>query len=213
MGIDPAKGKSPSVKRVRHGVTVACDDKVNFDSFFVMGRKTDQREAVAEMALTWLRVQAKRLCSGAIMVDIDDTLIDGHEAVQHGFEFMHHLYNEAFLLFPIHVVTARPDDQKAHVLKMLKKKGFGVPPDRLHLLPADQWGNGDHYVETFKWNTFLKIGKEHGGVVARFGDKLWDVAHIDALHGYMSHVRDAQCCVFFDPALGGTFSGKLPGAE
>ena len=58
-----------------------------------------------------------------------------------------------------------------------------------------------------------KIAKEHKGVVARFGDKLWDVAHYDSLHNYLSHVCDSQCYVFFDPGLGGTFSGKLPGSE
>ena len=40
-----------------------------------------------------------------------------------------------------------------------------------------------------------------GGVVARFGDKLWDVAHIDSLHTYLGHIRDRDCYVFLDPKL------------
>ena len=47
--------------------------------------------------------------------------------------------------------------------------------------------------------------------VGRFGDKLWDVAELSSLDSYLSHVRDRDCYIFWDPKLGGTLSGKLPG--
>ena len=145
------------------------------------------------------------------MFDIDDTLIDGNETVKHGFELMAKMYDKVFGLFPVHIVTARPDEEHANVINMLKEKGFSIPPDRLHMLPTKFYGGPLRHVEEFKWSVFCKISKLHDGVVARFGDKLWDVAHIKALDGYQSHIRDKECCIFFDPALYGTLSAKLPG--
>ena len=191
------------------------DDRVPFPAFHVRGRtKTELRSFVAEHAKLWLRTQHKRGARGAVMVDIDDTLIDGNERVEHGFQFMHELYDEAALLYPVHVVTARPDDDHGHCMRLLRDRGFAVPPDRLHMLPAHLYGRDTRHVEDFKHAAYVQIGRQHGGVVARFGDKLWDVAHRDSLRGergYLAHVDDRDCYLFLDPALRGTMSAKLPG--
>lgn len=205
---------------------VQADARVPFPAYYVRyASKTQQRLFVASMAYDWIRMQYKRGVNGAIMVDIDDTLIDGNQNVLHGFQHMRELYEMASVHFPMHVVTARPDDDHHVVMKMLKERGFCIPPDRLHMLPAHLWDKDLGYVERFKWETFVKIGKTHGGVVARFGDKMWDVAHIASLHsghdgyrpadnaGYLSHVPDRACYIFVDPALKGTASFKLPGAD
>lgn len=192
---------------------IKSDESVDFPAFFVRDRtKTEQRRLVADHGLLWVRLQHARKARGAVMVDIDDTLIDGNECVQNGFEFMHYFYNEAALLYPVHVVTARPDDQHANVMRLLRERGFCVPPDRLHMLPSHLYGRDTRHVEDFKWKAFLEIGRTHGGVIARFGDKLWDVAHVSSLESYLTHVDDRDCYLFLDPALKGTFSGKLPGA-
>lgn len=146
------------------------------------------------------------------MIDIDDTLIDGNEAVQHGFQFMKEMYNEASLLFPFHIVTARPNDQHGRVMQLLRSRGFCIPPDRLHMLPSEHYGGSLSLVEDFKWKAYLEIARQHHGVIARFGDKMWDVAHLDALRmGAFHHVDDRDTYIFLDPNLKGTMSGKLPG--
>lgn len=190
------------------------DTRVAFPSYFVRyPTKTAQRAFVAMNALTWLNMQHKRGCKGAIMVDIDDTLIDGNEAVLHGFQDMRDLYTKASVLFPLHIVTARPREDHHSCMKMLAARGFCIPPDRLHMLPTHLYGQDTSHVEDFKWQTFLNIAKAHQGVVARFGDKMWDVAHMKALRGgYLEHVRDRDCYIFYDPALKGTASFKLPGS-
>ena len=207
-------------------VSVVADAKVDFPAYYVRGGgKTEQRAFVARHALLWLRLAHKRGARGAVMLDIDDTLIDGHECVKNGFEFMRDLYEEASVLFPVHVVTARPDDDHANVMRMLAKRGFVIPPDRLHMLPAALYGRSTQHVERFKWDCFVKMNREHGGVVMRFGDKMWDVAHLQSLDpsyrgngsstspaGYLAHVPDRACYLFRDPALRGTVSAKLPGA-
>lgn len=191
---------------------IVRDNDVPFRAYFIQSKsKVEQRQQIAEQALTWIRLQAHRGAKGAIMVDIDDTLIDGNEAVQNGFQFMKMLYGEASLLYPIHIVTARPDSDKDRVMIMLQKRGFFIPPDRLWMLPSQLYGQDYSHVERFKWDAFLQIGRLHGGVVARFGDKLWDVAHIDSLRSYLAHIKDRHCYVFMDPRLKGTLSGKLPG--
>lgn len=207
------------------GVHLVEDAKVDFPAYFIRGgNKTEQRAFVARHALSWLRLAHKRGARGAVMLDIDDTLIDGHERVKNGFEFMKELYDEASLLFPVHVVTARPDDDHANVMRMLAKRGFVIPPDRLHMLPASLYGESTRHVERFKWDCFVKMNREHDGVIMRFGDKMWDVAHLQSLDpryagstgaasaGYLMHVPDRACYLFRDPALRGTVSAKLPGA-
>ena len=197
------------------GGAIVLDPRVDFFAYHVRYKlKTQQRQYISALAIAWIRFQKKRGCSGAVMVDIDDTLINGNEAVVHGFQYMKELYLAASLLFPLHVVTARPLDEHANVMKMLADRGFSIPPDRLHMLPTHLYDDDrvSSHVEKFKWQTALKIGKAHGGIVARFGDKLWDVAHYESLQTYLKHVRDADCYVFMDPALQGTASFKLPGS-
>lgn len=191
------------------------DPKVPFPAYFVTGArgKTQLRAYVAQHARLWLRMQRARGAKGAVMIDIDDTLIDGNENVVNGFEFMRELYDEASLSFPIHIVTARPDEEHANVMVMLRKRGFRVPPDRLHMLPTHLYNRSSRHVVDFKWKCFLKIAQTHGGVVARFGDKLWDVAHHSSLDTYLSHVSDGDTYIFLDPHMGGTYSAKLPGND
>lgn len=201
-------------KSASQALHVTPDPRVAFPGFFVHSRsKAELRQFVARHAMLWVRTQHMRGARGAIMVDIDDTLIDGKECVHHGFEEMRWFYEEASQLFPVHIVTARPDSEHANVMRMLRGRGFCIPPDRLHMLPHDQYYAEDDepHVERFKWKTYLAIARQHGGVVARLGDKLWDVAHYDSLGSYLHHVPDSATYLFLDPKLRGTYSAKLPG--
>ena len=195
-------------------MNIVRDPKINFPAFFVRGTrsKREQRKFLANVALSWLSFWYESGKRGAVMVDIDDTLIDGRENVTYGFEFMKKLYDSLSYRYPIHIVTARPDDDHDNVMKMLNKKGFCIPPDRLHMLPAQHYGKSHTYVEDFKFSCYQKILKKHGCVVARMGDKLWDVAHMDSMRGgYLSHVKDRDCYIFMDPRMGRCISCKLPG--
>lgn len=199
---------------MKFNISTHEDKNTHFALFHVKAKtKTEQRMFVAFHAYDWIRFQYKRGMAGAIMVDIDDTLIDGNESVNHGFQYMKELYNDVGVLFPVHVVTARPLEDHHIVMKMLKERGFVIPPDRLHMLPTEFYGRGNSHVENFKWKTFLAIAKQHGGVVARFGDKLWDVANAHTLHTTLAHVKDEDCCIFYDPSMKGTVSYKLPGMK
>jgi hypothetical protein len=191
------------------------DTTLHFPAYLVCStRKTEQRQFVASHATDWLALRKASGAKGAVMVDIDDTLIDGNESVGNGFQYMKSLYEKASKLFPVHVVTARPDDEHARVMQLLSTRGFSIPPDRLHMLPAALYGEDESHVVRFKWDAYQRIRHEHGGVVARIGDKLWDVAHIESMHadtGSLRHVRDEDCIVFSDPRQKGTVSYKLPG--
>ena len=133
------------------------------------------------IALLWLGYQFKRGIQGAVVFDIDDALIDGNETVHHGFNFMVELYDTVFQWFPVHVVTARPDDQHAVVMEMLKERGLCIPPDRLHMLPQELYGLSTRHVEEFKWKVHERLVAQHKFVVGRFDDKLWDVATLASL--------------------------------
>ena len=194
--------------------TYAKDDTVDFAAHFVRARtKTDQRRFIAHASWLWVRLQQRRgVCGGAIMLDIDDTLIDGHERVDHGFEAMCDFVNVVSLSFPLHLVTARPKDQHDKVMALMRSRGVCVPPDRLHMLPTDLYNGPIRHVEEFKWETSKSISREHGGVLVRIGDRLWDVAHLRTLDaGTFEHVQEKDSYIFRDPALRGTLSAKLTG--
>lgn len=195
-------------------VTVVNNTKLPFPAYEVRAKqKSAMRAFVAKHGCAWLRLQHARKATGAVMLDIDDTLITGNETVKHGFQFMKEMYDEASRLFPVHIVTARPDYDHARCLEMLHARGFHTPPDRVHMLPGVLYDKGTaRDIEEFKWNTFLCIARAHRGVVARFGDKMWDVAHLDTLrHGPLATASDGVCLIFRDPKMNGTLSYKLPG--
>ena len=205
----------------RKSMNLTTSDKIKFPHMFVTpptkrhtrASKTEQRRIVAEHALSWITYQHMCGAKGCILFDIDDTLIDGTEQAKDGFEFMVSMYHKVFRKFPVHIVTARPDDTRNRTMDMLESRGICIPPDRLHMLESHLWGEGDEFVEQFKWNCHVKCCKMHTSVIARFGDKLWDVAHIQSLHTYLGFVKDEDCVIFFDPFLKGTLSGKLPGKD
>lgn len=191
---------------------IVPDERVRFSAFFVKARtKTEQRSFVSEHALNWLGMQHRRGVVGCVMLDIDDTLIDGHERIAHGFEFMMEFFKKASRWYPVHIVTARPDSCHQEVIDLLHDRGFQIQPDRLHMLPEKLYGEDLSHVVRFKWNKYQEIFAQHKGVVARLGDKMWDVAHPHSMETYLKHVDDRACYVFLDPSLKGTYSGKLPG--
>lgn len=202
------------------GLSVAIDPKPPFAAHFVRGTrsKAELRRYVANCALDW--VMAQRCLGqkeGAVMLDIDDTLIDGRENVANGFEYMRNMYAQLSMYYPIHIVTARPDDEHENVMQMLLRKGFCIPPDRLHMLPAKHYGGPLSLVEDFKFACYQQIKQRHKYVVLRMGDKLWDVAHMRSLRGdsaqpaTLSHVTDKHTYVFMDPEMWPCMSCKLPG--
>ena len=189
------------------------DTLVKFPAYFVKYKNlTQQRRFLAEHALLWIRFQHKRGATGAIMIDIDDTILDGNQSrASHGFEYMYNLYQELFNMFPVYIVTARPDDRKREVLALLQRRGFLVPPDRLFMLPSKLYDGPIENVEKFKWEKYLEIAKAHNGGLARLGDRLWDVGTIISLKGYLKHIPEESTYIFMDPNMRGTYSAKLPG--
>lgn len=194
-------------------MTLVQDPKIDwFPCFTVGGKVSEQRRVVAEHGLAWIRAQYACGRTGCVVFDIDDTLVNGNESVRGGFEFMVSMYDQVRQYFPVHIVTARPHDTRAKTMEMLRKRGILVDPDRLHMMNACDWESGEEDAfERFKWDCYVKCHRTHGYVVARFGDKLWDVAHIQSLHSYLEHVGDDACCLFYDPYMRDTLSGKLPG--
>lgn len=200
------------------------DPKVPYPLFHVKNTrsKTHARRFIAEHALLYLRYMYEhKKARGAIIFDIDDTIIDYSQKVKGGFEHMKQLWSELHPLFTIYVITARPEDQREKVIDMLHKLHFCVDPDRLHLLPTEDYDKHFKYTERFKWKTFKKIEAEmksrNQRVVARFGDRVWDVGSLQSLHktkttaGELEHIADNATVVFIDPCMHGCLSSKLPG--
>ena len=71
-------------------------------------------------------------------------------------------------------------------------------------MPTHLYDRSTRHVDDFKWAVHQKLVDDHGAVLAKFGDKLWDVAHRSSLRSYLGHVSDADCYLFWDPRLNGT---------
>lgn len=180
---------------------------------------SEKRRTVATFARLWLEHRystSKTKQFEAIIFDIDDTLINGHQLVKNGFEDMVDMYNALSNKYVIHIVTARPDYDKRNALQLLADRGISITPDRLHMLPGNIYdsrgSDRDSKTADFKWKCHEKIEAKHKFVAAKFGDRLWDVAHRDSLYEY--DMKDTDTLIFWDPKFkGGTMSVKLPGAK
>ena len=194
-------------------IVLKPDTKVPFPAVFVTSDKlTAQRRYVADEAKKWLEEKLRQGKQGAVVFDIDDTLINGNEAVAHGFQYMVELYRWALQHFPVELVTARPEEEKSNVMRMLHKRKLFVGFNNLHMMNTKEYNSGDTtYVKNFKWGKHLDFVKMYkDGVLAKMGDRLWDVAERHSPSTYLKHVPEELCYIFTDPKLGGTRSFKLP---
>ena len=212
--------KSPAARKSKKSAPTAKivdDTKVPFKAFFVKNLPaTELRKYVGNYAEKWFDEQRKAgPLSGCVVFDIDDTLINGNQAVANGFEFMKRMYNKLSRHCIIHVVTARPEQDRDYVFDLLEKRGIlHLPIDRLHMMKTEEYESDEPgLVEKFKWDTHKKVETMHGRVLAKFGDRLWDVASMESLDGYLSHIKYTDCYIFFDPALKHCLSAKLPGLK
>ena len=90
-------------------------------------------------------LQDVRRC-GAVVFDIDDTLVDGCERQVHGFKEMVDLarYVQGHPRLRLHVVTARPRDSRAHILKLFAKNmGITLEPGNLWTLSTEHYDDPD----------------------------------------------------------------------
>ena len=195
-------------------VAVTNDHRASFPAVFVESDNlTAQRKYVADEAKKWLKQQLQKGIRGAVVFDIDDTLINGNEAVAHGFEHMVDPFKWASVHFPVEFVTARPEDDKAHVMGLLHsdKRRLCIHWNHLHMMKTEEYHSGESkFVKDFKWGKHKEFVKKYGVVLARLGDRLWDVAERRSPDTYLRHVGDEACYIFSDPVLKGTRSFKLP---
>ena len=215
------------------GVRFVEDPKVSFTAFKLTaspsmkakeGRKMI-RQFIAHMSITYMRFLHNTGHRGAIVYDIDDTLVtsvprsDEDSGYIDGFEYLNEMFHSVRDLFTVYIVTARPDSDKVHVMNMLKRNNIIIDPDRLRMVPEDDYHNGPSDVtQKVKWEEHLKIDREcrtrNETILAKFGDRLWDVANIDSLSTYLKHIPHNSAYVFWDthPEMRGCMSCKLVGS-
>lgn len=176
-------------------------------------RKAVKRELIAEVGIRWIdrfaQTKPRNRRPPAIIFDIDDTLVDYQENRRSGFERMTDLFKYARQSgVRLYVVSARPESTRGRVISLLTDIGCGVDSVNLKLMTDEAYKDGtmDDVVE-FKDSSYEGIARV-SNVIARFGDKLWDIARPADVQAHFAHFSEKSCLVFLDK---NHLCAKLPG--
>lgn len=175
--------------------------------------KQPKRECVALIGTGWvhevLRFKPKH---PAVVLDIDDTLVDRQEKLNDGFQFMAEFFKDARMHgVSMHFVSARPESTRGEVLRLLNAACCGVDSRNLWLMTDRAYDSGDmDKVVSFKDASYKAIRRDHT-VIARFGDRLWDIARPKVVGTKLSALDDRSCFVCVD-STHWCLSAKLPGS-
>ena len=177
--------------------------------------KTTSRFEIAQILRGWFTYHNQKRSKGAIIVDLDDTLINHQQRVAEGFEHIRNALIDASHNFPFYVVTARPVEDHAVVLRMVRNLGFHLADSRLYMMDTEEYRETDpdrshRFQENFKWSSADKIEQREGRILLRMGDRLWDAVPNPGMNEHkFKHIEDKQPFLFFDP-VHRTLCVKLP---
>ena len=130
-----------------------------------VGSVNGQRKELMEYLDRYLNHCLKNKIKGALVYDIDDTIIEnsGKEIPD-----VMKVYKKYAPHFDTYLVTARPAIARQETQKMLHK--MNIPYKGLYLLPvADEQDPGK-----FKYRMRCNFKKKYGRVLAAVGDQVWD---------------------------------------
>lgn len=177
--------------------------------------KSAKRTLVAEVGMVWIRsvLAAHRSTAKppAVIFDIDDTLCD---TAERGFDHMIRLFQMARRnSLRLHVISARPEGTRRIVLELLNRLCVGVDSENLYLMTEEEYAKkgvaGLATTTKFKNNNYEKVAAKHT-VIARFGDRLWDVARPEVIRSELSECKEEDSFFCVDP-VHFYLSAKLPG--
>lgn len=179
--------------------------------------KQPKRECLALIGKQWIQeiLRTQQPLTPAIVLDIDDTLVDGDERVEDGFQQMADMVTCARLKgVSIHFVSARPESTAEDVLKLLHQARCAVDKRNLWLMNDKEYDSKNmKYVIRFKNKSYTDIRKQNR-VIARFGDRLWDIARPVIVDRSLStsELNDRSCFVTIDPTHL-CLCAKMPGSS
>lgn len=131
------------------------------------GCETVQRRELMEYLNRYLNFCYRHGVDGALVFDIDDTLIFARSS--RSIPEVAHIFQKYSRVFPTYVVTARDEKYFAETERQLMSHGFDTYR-RLFLLPrCDRDDPGK-----FKWRMRRLIKRQHGRILAAVGDQVWD---------------------------------------
>ena len=129
------------------------------------GTKTQQRKHLMEYLDRYLNHCKRTRRKGAMIFDIDDTLIDARDNL---IPEVVHIFNKFNTVFPTYILTARPSRGRASTERMLRN--FNLKYDKLIMLPPSEEDDPGLY----KWKRRCRIAKMHDRVLVACGDQAWD---------------------------------------
>lgn len=157
----------------------------------------------------WLRFQATRPITGAVVFDIDGTLINESGQPNDSVVKLYHLCEE--LRFPRCIVTARPEttQNRQETNFMLRKNGVDGW-ESLYMMPGMSHEVNISELSAYKRQCRDDIETRHR-ILANVGDMWHDLVRFP-LHGPMLPLKVLEmreCAIFFPPMSHGEVAVKL----
>lgn len=131
------------------------------------GTEAQQRRELMAYLDRYLRHCLRTGVHGALVFDIDDTLIFARSSSL--IPDVAAIYKKYSRHFPTYVVTARSNKWEAETAEQLHRHGLDGYRKLLLLPDADRADPG-----VFKWRSRCDIRRKHGRVLAAVGDQAWD---------------------------------------
>ena len=157
----------------------------------------------------WMRFQAKCGTRGAVVFDIDDTLVDGNEERIHPVARAYRLCQEYG--FRCCIVTARPESVENRRETMQMLNGHGVSNwESFYMMPSSIKVKDVAHISHYKRSCRDDIETRHR-IVANVGDMWHDIVRfpLTGATRIIDTCKDQDCAVLFPPMSHGEVAIKL----
>tara|TARA_B110000046_G_scaffold179646_1_gene209155 strand:+ start:673 stop:1302 length:630 start_codon:yes stop_codon:yes gene_type:complete len=170
---------------------------------------TQKHEFTTQWLEQWLRFQTIHVgVRGAVVFDIDDTMIDHEEQPIAAVVRIYNLTKTLGLRRAI--VTARPESEENRQYTIQALEMCGITEwESLYMMP-DTRDVTTESVSVYKREARDDIETRHR-IVANIGDMWHDLVRLPLHHANrcLESMGDAECCVFFPPMSHGEVAVKL----
>ena len=179
------------------------------------GTRRAKTSLVVHWLRAWLEAKAASSTRGAVVFDIDKTLVDEDEAA---ITAVTSLYQYCQRYFQCYIVTARPDvpgnrrltEQMLAANTVRRWRKLYMMPENVHARITDE-DSLREVVSRYKYAARCDIASRAGRILASISDTWHDLVRYPLTRGdVVADLSDDDCAIFFPRGSHGEAAAKLP---